>query len=49
MKRILEPEELMDDAAQAEAYATSDFTEPHNAFVDRFATTFPDFLSGRVA
>lgn len=47
MKRIVEPE-LMEDPAQAEAYATSDFSEPHNAFVDRFKHLFPDFTEGIV-
>lgn len=47
MKRILEPE-LMDERQQAEAYAGSDFTEPHEAFVRRFAETFPDFEGGHV-
>jgi len=49
VNRVLEPEELMDEVAQAEAYATSDFAEPHEAFVTRFAETFPDFSSGKVA
>lgn len=48
MKRIPEPE-LMEDPAQAEAYATSDFSEPHNAFVARFRSLFPDFTEGLVA
>lgn len=47
MERIPEPE-LMEDPAQAEAYATSDFSEPHNAFVDRFKRLFPDFTEGIV-
>jgi len=33
MKRVPEPE-LMDDPAQALAYARADFTEPHQRFVD---------------
>lgn len=49
MKRVLEPEELMDDQNQAEAYAASDFSETHEQFVDRFALTFPEFEAGRVA
>ena len=40
MQRILEPE-LMDTAAQAEAYARADFTAPHQRFVDLFAEMFP--------
>ena len=35
MKRILEPE-LMDDAEQAKIYATADFEEENQGFVDRF-------------
>ena len=37
MKRIPEPEELMDDAAQARAYAEADFSEPNNLFIELFA------------
>ncbi len=40
---------LMDDPEQAEAYAVSDHSVPHDAFVDRFGKTFPNFRSGRVA
>jgi ubiquinone/menaquinone biosynthesis C-methylase UbiE len=40
MKRIPEPE-LMDEAAQACAYAGADFSEPHQAFVERFRAHFP--------
>ena len=40
MRRIPEPE-LMDDPVQARAYATADFSEPHNAFVEHFAGLFP--------
>lgn len=35
MERVLEPE-LMDDWAGAEAYANSDFSEAHNAYIARF-------------
>ncbi len=42
-------QELMTDPAQALAYASSDFTEPHNAFVRRFRERFPDFYKGNVA
>lgn len=48
MQRIAEPE-LMDDAAQAAAYAAADFAEPHNAFVAAFRARFPTFVAGRVA
>lgn len=41
MERIPEPE-LMDDAEQARAYATADFSEPHQAFVEHFKRRFPE-------
>lgn len=47
MERVPEPE-LMTDPAQAEAYASADFTEPHDAFVAHFAQRYPDFRGGRV-
>lgn len=47
MKRIPEPD-LMDSVEQAEAYAATDFSEPHNAFVQYFKYRFPDFSEGRV-
>ncbi len=47
MKRIPE-EELMDDEAQAEAYAGTDFSEPHEAFVTYFKERFPGFTSGEI-
>ena len=40
MLRITEPE-LMDDQAQAEAYAAADFAEAHRQIVDAFDTCFP--------
>ena len=40
MQRIPEPE-LMDDHAQAQAYANADFEEPHENFVTMFAQAFP--------
>ena len=40
MERIPEPE-LMDDPEQARAYAGADFSEPHQAFIERFARCFP--------
>ncbi len=46
MDRILELE-VMDDPAQALAYARADFAEVNQAFVDRFRAAFPDFTSGR--
>jgi ubiquinone/menaquinone biosynthesis C-methylase UbiE len=47
MKRVPEPE-LMDDAAQASAYAETDFSEPHNAFVEYFRSRFPRFSGKNV-
>ena len=47
MKRVLEPE-LMDDAAQARAYAKADFSEENQGFVDRFRDYFPDYSDGFV-
>ena len=38
----------MDDPAQALAYASADFSEPHQAFVAHFRERFPDFHSGSV-
>jgi ubiquinone/menaquinone biosynthesis C-methylase UbiE len=45
--RMLE-KELM-EGEEAEAYAGSDFSIPHNAFVDHFIELFPDFTEGLVA
>jgi ubiquinone/menaquinone biosynthesis C-methylase UbiE len=47
MERIPEPE-LMDDAAQARAYARADFAQVNQGFVDRFCATFPDLRQGSV-
>lgn len=47
MKRIPEPE-LMDDPEQARAYAMADFSEPHQAFIERFRERFPDHSPLRV-
>ena len=47
MERIPEPE-VMDNPAQAVAYARADFAEVNQAFVDRFRFTFPDLIGGRV-
>lgn len=41
MQRIPEPE-LMDDEAQARAYAEADFEEPHNHFIELFQQTYPE-------
>lgn len=40
LARTPEPE-LMDEAAQARAYAEADFEEPHQAYVDRVRARFP--------
>ena len=40
MQRVTEPE-LMDDPAQAEAYAAADFAEAHGRIVDSFDSCFP--------
>jgi trans-aconitate methyltransferase len=47
MNRILEPE-LMEDVAQAQAYARADFAEENQGFVDRFREYFPDWMEGHV-
>ena len=47
MDRIPEPE-LMDDPAQALAYARADFSEPHEAFVGYFQERFPQWRPRRV-
>jgi trans-aconitate methyltransferase len=47
MDRVPEPE-LMDDPAQAAAYAAADFSQPHGAFVAYFGHHFPGFRQGRV-
>jgi trans-aconitate methyltransferase len=40
MERIAEPE-LMDEAAQALAYARADFSAPHERFIELFRERFP--------
>jgi len=40
MERIAEPE-LMDEAAQARAYAEADFSAPHDRFIALFREQFP--------
>ena len=47
MQRTPEPE-LMDDPAQALAYARADFEEPNAAFVAHFAALLPDFERGTI-
>jgi ubiquinone/menaquinone biosynthesis C-methylase UbiE len=38
----------MDEPEQALAYASADFSEPHDAFVARFRRCLPDFAGGAV-
>ena len=45
MDRILEPE-LMNDEAQALAYAQADFAQVNQGFVDRFRACFPEVTGG---
>jgi SAM-dependent methyltransferase len=47
MERIPETE-LMDEPEQARAYASADFSEPHQAFIERFALCFPCHRPRRV-
>ncbi len=47
MRRQPEPE-LMDEPAQARAYADADFSEPNQLFLDSFAARFPGFTAGLV-
>jgi ubiquinone/menaquinone biosynthesis C-methylase UbiE len=47
IERAPEPD-LMNNIAQAEAYAKTDFSEPHDAFVAYFSDRFPDFKGGSV-
>lgn len=47
MDRVPEPE-LMDDPAQALAYARADFADVNQGFVERFAATFPEITRGHV-
>lgn len=42
MDRTPEPE-LMNDPAQALAYARADFEQPHSQFIERFRARFPDW------
>ena len=45
MQRVLEPE-LMEDPAQALAFARADFAEVNQGFVDRFRAVFPELSTG---
>jgi SAM-dependent methyltransferase len=48
MERVLEPE-VMDDPAQALAYARADFAAVNESFVARVRASFPDLRRGFVA
>ncbi len=48
MKRIPEPDDLMDDAAQARAYADADFSEPRLLFQEQFSAQHPNGFAGRM-
>lgn len=47
MERVLEPE-LMEDPAQALAYARADFADVNQGFVDRFRAMLPELSTGSV-
>jgi trans-aconitate methyltransferase len=47
MERVPEPE-LMEEPAQALAYAQADFSAPHQAFVDQFRRLFPAHVPRQV-
>jgi len=47
VERILEPE-LMEDPAQALAYAEADFSAENQGFVERFRDYFPDCTQGHI-
>lgn len=47
LSRVLESE-VMDDPAQASAYARADFADVNRAFVERFLTRFPDVENGTI-
>jgi trans-aconitate methyltransferase len=48
LARIPEPDELMDEPAQARAYATADFSEPNALFVDLLTDLAGGALAGRL-
>lgn len=47
MERMPEPE-LMDDVAQAKAYAAADFSRENEGFVNLFRQYFPEWTAGHV-
>ncbi|WP_457674361.1 class I SAM-dependent methyltransferase [Thiolapillus sp.] len=48
MKRTPEPEELMDEADQALAYAQADFSESNELFLELFSRLHPEPFTGRM-
>ena len=48
MKRVPEPQELMDGVPQAQAYAEADFSEANELFLDLFDHLHPDAFRGTV-
>ena len=48
MKRTPEPQELMDEADQARAYAEADFSAANEQFLDLFAQAHPGNFKGRM-
>ena len=48
MQRTPEPEELMDEAGQAKAYAKADFSAANNLFVELLEQLAPDPLDGQL-
>ncbi|BAO43307.1 class I SAM-dependent methyltransferase [Thiolapillus brandeum] len=48
MKRTPEPEELMDEADQARAYAEADFSAANELFLELFAEAHPKDFQGRI-
>jgi SAM-dependent methyltransferase len=48
MKRIPEPE-LMSEEAQAQAYASADFSEPNSLFLEQLVTRFPQLAGSGTA
>lgn len=48
MKRIPEPDDLMDNVTQARAYAETDFSEPRLLFQEHFSALSPGGFAGRM-
>src|SRR5690348_13248111 len=47
MERVLEPE-VMDEVEQVCAYASADFEQENQGFVNSFLTYFPEFSEGHI-